>query len=955
MPQAAVAALAKVFITVGVNALIAKFVATVFVYAATTFLLNKAAKHFGPKMRPEGAVPGASVNYFDTGAPGRIVYGRVMTGGMETIPAIVSGANNRLLHKVITLAIHEIDSYNYTKFNTTTITNAQIGPMAWTSSDGRVIGGAFSGYAYVRNYRGTQTDSVDKILWDVSSMFFGNFRGRGIAKSAVTFDFQRDVYKSVPDVMLVYQGKRCYDPRLDVTPGASPTNASYIAWTVNPVLCLVDYLMANYGGSYESGDIDWDTVVSSANTNEGSTTIPTGTQALYTCNGVLLANAKFEDNVRTLADSMLGRVLYSDGKWRMYSGAWKTPTFSIEKGDWTGGLSVKFEQGKQKRFNRMRCWFVDPTREWQRVECYPRSSSTYLTADKGIRADAETDQLLCTSEFEAQRKAEYLLRQSRNQILVSGRLPPRFQDISLWDTGVINFDDFGWTSKTFRCVSMDLNPDGSCDCVFAEEQSTDWSATITYDSVSHDPVPTTNATTPSEPLNFTAVRQINGTILFDWEEPIVNPDRTYFQILRYQSSLLTTSLAMPSTYIWQGNGHPVPLVQPSSQHWYWVRAAAPAYPVHAVSSFSSVNGVRAVAARQADETRQNRLCGDAEFEFGAVQSLWHTCTAQVQAFAGFALNQADYQPWAMDEVNSTGIMASSYHETGGQYGGYISLLRSNITSNFGQTNVVLLASNPEHPLGRAFNGNATGIEYQARMRIHSLNWTPLDQFEFGTLVSYSTPNSPDIRAWTATHRVSSVAALRLGEWVTINGFGVVMPPIRQISPGSSTPQAVESAFGFYMRPGIRINPAANTVTMNMDVDFFQATDVGYRNDPVRSSFFTVKDSATHQPGVAGTLYDFMGMINLVLTGGNGSGSILFPDSATYGYTDWRHWNVGRSLRVVKPNPILRAFINPSSGMTLRLAGRAAAGTVTFNGSFTAFATIEKTDDAEFTVSGQGLL
>lgn len=954
MPQAAVAALAKVFITVGVNALVAKFVATVFVYAATTFLLNKASKHFAAKSDSSGVVSGASVSYYDTGAPGRIVYGRVMSSGMETIPAIVSGVNNRLLHKVLTLAIHEIDSYNFVKFNTTTIDNSQIGPMAWTSSDGRVLSGTFSGCAYIRNYRGTQTDSVDRILWDVSSMFFSGFRGRGIAKSAVSFDFQRDVYKSVPDVMLVYQGKRCYDPRLDPLPGSDHTNPSYIVWTSNNALCLADYLMSNYGGSYEPGDIDWDTVVTAANLCDTSTSVPTGTQPLYTCNGVLLANAGFEENVRSLADAMLGKILYSDGKWRMYGGSWKTPTFEIEKGDWVGGLSVKFEQGKKKRFNRMRCWFVDPKREWQRVECYPRSSSTYLTADKGVRADTETEQLLCTDEYEAQRKAEFLLRQSRNQILVSGRLPPRFQDISLWDTGVINFDDFGWTSKTFRCISIDLNPDGSCDCVFSEEQSDDWDS-LTYNSVSHDPLPVTNVTTPSEPLNFTAVRQINGTILFDWTDSVINPDRTYYQILRYQSSLLTTSLAIPSTYIWQGTGHPVPLVQPSSEHWYWIRAAA----THGVSSFSSVNGIRAVAARQADQTLQNRLCGDAEFEYGAVQSLWQTCPGMVVNFCTFAVNQLDVQHIELDEVNSTGVCSATYNETGGQYGGYLNIKRSSVSSNWNspKRNIYLLSANPEQPLGKSFNGNATGVEYQARVRPNSLNWDATDEFEFGILMRYATPNSSNIQVWTAPFRVSSIPALKLGEWSVINGFGVVMPPVDQINPGSATPAAVASASGFYMTPGIRINQGGNPssfTTLNMDVDFFQATEVGYRNDPVRSSQFSVRPDATSQPGVSGTLYDFMGMINLIANP-QGSGSILFPNCSNFVYTDWRQWNVGRRFRLTKPSNSLPLFVNPSSGMTLRLAGRSTTGTVTFIASLSAFASIEKTDNSEFTISGQGLL
>lgn len=253
--------------------------------------------------------------------------------------------------------------------------------------------------------------------------------------------------------------------------------------------------MAIYGGEYAASDIDWDSVVTAANYCDISVNTPTGSQPRYTCNGVLLATDSFESNVKSLVDSMLGRIIFRDGKWRVFAGGWQTPTFTINKTDWIeGGLSIRFEQGRQRRFNRMRCWYVDKDRDWQRVECNPRYNTTYKTADGFEDIDAETEQLLCTDEYEAQRKAELLLRQSRNQITVTGRLPPRFQDIALWDTGYIAFDHLGWQTKTFRVVGIDLNPDGSLDCVFTEEQSSDWNDMLSgdYNGPSTAPLPAVN-------------------------------------------------------------------------------------------------------------------------------------------------------------------------------------------------------------------------------------------------------------------------------------------------------------------------------------------------------------------------------------------------------------------------------------------------------------------------------
>lgn len=475
MPQAAIAVIGSFLISYGATA-VASFALKVFAYAASAYLLNRAAQAMAAKQRGVGLGQGMEINYFDTGAPIRIVYGLVRSGGMETIPPITSGNDAKYLHKVLTLAGHEVDSYNFVHFDTTTISNGQIGAMSFTGSDGLVSSGYYGGRAWIRRYRGTSTDSADRMLMNVDSAAFNNSRALGIAKTAITFEYDADVYRSIPTVTFTYQGKRCYDPRLDASPGASPTNPSYIAWTRNPALCLCDYLMAVYGGEYASTDIDWTSVVTAANYCDTGVSTPSGPQARYSCNGILMATDSFESNIRMLVDAMLGRIIFRDGKWRIFAGSFQTPTYTINKSDWLeGGLSIRFEQGRARRFNRMKCWYVDPGRDWQRVECNPRFNTTYRTADGGESIDAETEQLMCTTEYEAQRKTELLLRQSRNQITVTGRLPPRFQDLALWDTVYMAFDDLGWSTKTFRCVGIDLNPDGSMDCVFSEEQSTDWS------------------------------------------------------------------------------------------------------------------------------------------------------------------------------------------------------------------------------------------------------------------------------------------------------------------------------------------------------------------------------------------------------------------------------------------------------------------------------------------------
>ncbi len=950
MAQAAIAGLAKFLVSVGVNAVVAKIASSVFVYAASAYLLSRAAK----AMTPKGKNPapfGAEVSYFDTGAPMRIAYGRVRTGGMETVPAMCSGANNKFLHKVLTLTGHEIDSFNYAHFDTTTIDGGIIGPMAFTASDGMVTSGVYSGHAFVRRYRGTSTDSADRILCDVLSSTFGRSRGIGIGKVALTYAFNDQIFKSVPEATFTYQGKRTYDPRLDASPGADPTNTAFASWNRCPALALADYLMADYGGGYDATEIDWTTVVTAANACDALVTgPPTGDQARYTVNGIIYATDDFQENVKKLVDCMLGRIIFTGGKWRVYAGSWKTPDFVITKPDWTSTGGVDFEQGRKKRFNRMRVWFTDEKRDWQRVESFPRSSPTFLTADKGRTQDAETEQPLCTDQYEAQRKGEFLLRQSRNGVQIAGRLPIRFQSIGIWDTGTIDDDEIGWTSKTFRAVSLDLNEDGSVDAVFAEEQSSDWSDSISYDTQSTAVLPTTNQTFPSEPRNFSAIPQVNGTILFNWDRPIVKPVGTVIEIWRSTNS----GDASVGTRIWEGDNAPVPLVSPTSAHWYWGRSRW----LQRWSDYSpNTFGVGAIARLEADQTLQQRLCGDAEFEYGVPTSLWEFGCWRQRAFTGFAQQNGTGGARLFNhtyERDTAGdiIFISSYQATGGQFGGFFSVRQNSaaVTSGF-QPTAFLVSANPLLPgSGQAHNGLPTLIEYVARVRVNSLPGTAFasDYFSFGIMNIFDSPGSLGVNQFVAQFGVNSSAALRLGEWNTVRGYGVLTPaatPLNGVNSVSAV--SVRSATGFYMRGAMRFTGLTNSLG-NFDVDFFQATNVGWRNEPTVAGIWQDDYEDVRRL----KLFEFMSMCGNVATVLSGT-NITFPSSDVFPWMDWRQYMVGRRFSLHKPSTTVPAFICPASGMTLKLAGRAATGTITLVHSLPSFMIIEKTGVTEFTCMATG--
>lgn len=612
MPALAIPFIASVITSIGVSVAVATFVATVFVYAASAVLLNAASRALAPKAKKARAAlgPGLEVNYFDTEASIRIIYGTVKTGGMETLPPFCTGTNNERLQKLITVAGHKVNSFFRSQFDDQLITNSQIYPNSGTAanSDGGVIAGAFSGHAWIRYYDGRSLAPTFDNMLAVASK---EANARDIATVAVTLKFNQSIFKSVPLLTFQIQGKDTYDPRLDPTPGNDPTNTAYLTFNQCPALHLADYLMAQFGGRYDKTEIDWSTVISAANICDATVPIPTAaTQPRYTSNGVLLATDEFIENVKTLANSMLGQIIFRDGQWRMYAGGWQAPTFTINQNDWVSGLSIKFEQGREKKFNRFSCFYVDPLRNYQRVQSLPISDTTLLTQAGNEIIDGDLEQLFCNNEFEAQRKSRFLLKQSFNQVIVSGTLPPRFQNLAIWDTGTIVMDMFGWASKTFRIINMVLKPTGDVDVTLAEEQETDWTDPVEadYNQNTFASISPSQATTPTAPSSFSAEGQINGTVLFTMGQPVVKPMGTKFRIIRATNS----SNALLGNVVWEGEANVVPLVMPTSTHWYWSQCIVNS----TVGAFQpNTFGITVRPYPQASQRFASLITSDPEFQF----------------------------------------------------------------------------------------------------------------------------------------------------------------------------------------------------------------------------------------------------------------------------------------------------------------------------------------------------
>lgn len=539
------------------------------------------------------------VEFSGTLEPRRIVYGENLIAGMNVIPPMTSGTNNEFLHQVLAVAGHECNQLGTVYFNRAAI--GTITAITGSVDDGKVTTGTYSGKAWVRRYTGTITQTVDwKLSQTFPSQWTTDHRGRGVAYIALTYQFDEEVYKTgKPEITCLVQGKKVYDPRLDSTrTGGSgsqrvddPTTWTY---SVNPALCLADYLLDNKLGLGESDDkIDYDLVMDAADICDETVSIPgSTTQKRYTCNVILLATDRFEDNIQVLAQAMAGVCYYSGGKWRIYAGAWSSSAFTLGDNDLIeGGLSVTTAYPYNQRYNSVRGQFINKDRNWQPMEYQPVINNTYITED-GEQIWFETDFAACTNEYEAQRHAILISRRSRNGQVATVRCGLSAYKIRPFETGTVTFSEIGWTNKTVRCEGWRFDASGSLELVLREETSSNWTdpATGDYETPTSVTDPTPSDYKPLSASGLTAKNLTSGFTL-SWTAPSVFPLGAIYEIWEYTSITPFSS----ATKIWSGGTTSVFISKTdTTTRYYWVVVRSK--DGVASDAFPSGNGVAAGAA-----------------------------------------------------------------------------------------------------------------------------------------------------------------------------------------------------------------------------------------------------------------------------------------------------------------------------------------------------------------------
>lgn len=424
--------------------------------------------------------------------PWQIIYGETRTGGAFTY--IKSTDSNQYLNLLITIAGHEIDSIQAVYFDDEQLVITPAGSGRFT------VGGRFAGWAEIWYGYGDDGDEETALLADLTTNSGGEWtsahRQSGRAKLYVRLKFNQDIYPTgIPNISAVIRGRKVYDPREDST-----------AWSSNVALCVTDYLTNSSFGLAADYDeeISEDELIEAANIcDEEVDLADTGTEPRYASNGSFETDEKPSDVIVKLLTAMAGKTVFLGGLWKVYAGAYRVPTVTLDETDARGPITVQTKVSRRENFNAVKGVFFDPLNHWQPTDFPPVTNSTYLAEDNNERVWKDIELPFTTSSSMAQRLAKIDLEAARQQITVT--YPSKLSAYRLETPDVVGITNArrGWSDKPFELVegvlSFDAGDDGvpvpGFDLLFRETASAvfDWNS---GEETTVDPAPDTDLPNP---------------------------------------------------------------------------------------------------------------------------------------------------------------------------------------------------------------------------------------------------------------------------------------------------------------------------------------------------------------------------------------------------------------------------------------------------------------------------
>ncbi len=400
--------------------------------------------------------------------PQKLVYGEALVSGPIFFVGL-SGTENKDLYHALALTGHEVEDITDIYFDNEVITDAQISFTNVTSGTyGPVAdeeGGAVQNICQINRRLGTDDQTYDTLLQPFVGVNWGaDYRNRGIATLSTRWrltDGSQEIWdrKKPNNIKALVKGKKdIYDPRLDTSAGANPTNASYQQWSDNPALCVANYLTdTKFGLSIPVSKIDWAAVETAADACDVVVSVPATTQKRFTANGVIYATDTHQNNIDKLLSAMNGSLVYSNGIYTIRAGIYEAPTESLDEDDLAGPVSINTSVERGQRFNTVRTIFVDPTNNHKSIEAPAVGLTSAVDRDNGEVLTRDVQLPFTNNVYMAQRIAHKQVQMTDQQKVLTFPTNLTGLRVDVGDRVQITIAELNYSNKVFRCAGWSFS------------------------------------------------------------------------------------------------------------------------------------------------------------------------------------------------------------------------------------------------------------------------------------------------------------------------------------------------------------------------------------------------------------------------------------------------------------------------------------------------------------------
>ena len=455
---------------------------------------------------------GILVNKQSNNACVPVIYGERLVGGTRVFIE-TSGTDNTYLYVALVLGEGEVNSIEQIRVDDKVVTfdgaltHGTVREVA--SSDSNFYKDSTS-HIQIQAFMGTDDQVASSVLTPLSS-WGSNHRLRGICYLALRFKWNQDVFGGIPVVQAKVKGKK-------IVTLASDLSEQTASFSTNPAFCLLDYLRnERYGKGIATSSLDLQSFYDASQVCVTQVTPFSGGSDinLFDCNAVVDTSKKVLDNVRDIVKGMRGYLPYVQGKYKLVIETTGTASVSLTEDDIIGGYALA-SPTKNSKYNRVIASFINPDRNYQvdEIQFPPIDDSglasadqhaTMKTADGGFLLEGRFDFRTITSPYQAEEMAEIILRRSREAIGLSINCGFKAYELHIGDIVNVTLSSLGFSSKSFRVLSMTFREDYTIDLNLVEYQASH------YTFATKGQVASTPTTTLPNPFTIQAPASVTLT------------------------------------------------------------------------------------------------------------------------------------------------------------------------------------------------------------------------------------------------------------------------------------------------------------------------------------------------------------------------------------------------------------------------------------------------------------